>query len=42
MSRHLNAFAPYSLPPNHEDQLTRAAMIVLRTGHWLTNCSASS
>jgi hypothetical protein len=28
---HLNLFAPYrQLPPHHEDQLTRAAMIVLR------------
>jgi hypothetical protein len=30
VNRHLNVFVPYSLPPNHEDQLTRAAMIVLR------------
>ena len=31
MNRHLNVFVPYCLPPNHEDQLTRAAMIVLRS-----------
>lgn len=30
MNRHLNAFVPYRLAPTHEDQLTRAAMIVLR------------
>jgi len=30
MDRHLNAFRPYSLAETHEDQLTRAAMIVLR------------
>ena len=30
MNRHLNAFVPYQLSPTHEDQLTRAAMIVLR------------
>jgi hypothetical protein len=31
VNRHLNVFVPYCLPPNHEDQLTRAAMIVLRS-----------
>jgi hypothetical protein len=30
MNRHLNAFMPYSLVPGHEDNLTRAAMIVMR------------
>jgi hypothetical protein len=30
VNRHLNAFVPYQLGPTHEDQLTRAAMIVLR------------
>jgi hypothetical protein len=30
VNRHLNAFVPYQLAPTHEDQLTRAAMIVLR------------
>jgi hypothetical protein len=30
LNRHLNAFVPYHLAPTHEDQLTRAAMIVLR------------
>jgi hypothetical protein len=27
---HLNVFLPYERPPHHEDQLTRAAMIVMR------------
>ncbi|UJA20954.1 hypothetical protein HJD18_12525 [Thermoleophilia bacterium SCSIO 60948] len=31
MNRHLNAFRAYSGSPGHEDQLTRAAMIVMRT-----------
>jgi hypothetical protein len=30
VNRHLNAFVPYQLASTHEDQLTRAAMIVLR------------
>lgn len=30
MDRHLNAFLPYERPPHHEDQLTRAGMIVMR------------
>jgi hypothetical protein len=30
MDRHLNVFLPYERPPHHEDQLTRAAMIVMR------------
>jgi len=30
VNRHLNAFVPYQLASSHEDQLTRAAMIVLR------------
>jgi hypothetical protein len=30
MNKHLNAFRGYTGPPTHEDQLTRAAMIVLR------------
>lgn len=30
MDRHLNVFRPYERPPHHEDQLTRAAMIVMR------------
>lgn len=30
MDRHLNVFLPYDRPPHHEDQLTRAAMIVMR------------
>jgi hypothetical protein len=30
MDRHLNVFVPYESPPHHEDQLTRAAMIVMR------------
>jgi hypothetical protein len=30
MDRHLNVFVPYERPPSHEDQLTRAAMIVVR------------
>lgn len=30
MDRHLNVFVPYQLAVTHEDQLTRAAMIVLR------------
>jgi len=30
VNRHLNVFAPYQLASTHEDQLTRAAMIVLR------------
>jgi hypothetical protein len=30
MDRHLNVFVPYDRPPHHEDQLTRAAMIVMR------------
>ncbi|MGA8745425.1 MAG: hypothetical protein WB507_06150 [Solirubrobacterales bacterium] len=30
MDRHLNVFVPYERPPYHEDQLTRAAMIVMR------------
>ena len=30
MNRHLNVFVPYQLASTHEDQLTRAAMIVLR------------
>ena len=31
MDRHLSVFLPYDRPPQHEDQLTRAAMIVMRT-----------
>jgi hypothetical protein len=31
VDRHLSVFLPYDRPPNHEDQLTRAAMIVMRT-----------
>ena len=30
VNRHLNVFTPYQLAATHEDQLTRAAMIVLR------------
>jgi hypothetical protein len=30
MDRHLNAFVPYQHPTTHEDQLTRAAVIVMR------------
>jgi hypothetical protein len=30
MDRHLSVFLPYERPANHEDQLTRAAMIVVR------------
>ncbi len=30
MDRHLNVFLPYGRSPQHEDQLTRAAMIVMR------------
>lgn len=30
MDRHLNVFVPYERPPSHEDQLTRAAMIVVK------------
>jgi hypothetical protein len=30
VDRHLNVFLPYERPPHHEDQLTRAAMIVMR------------
>ena len=30
MNRHLSVFLPYDRPPEHEDQLTRAAMIVMR------------
>lgn len=30
MNRHLSVFLPYDRPPQHEDQLTRAAMIVMR------------
>jgi hypothetical protein len=30
MDRHLNVFLPYERLPGHEDQLTRAAMIVMR------------
>jgi len=30
VDRHLSVFLPYDRPPNHEDQLTRAAMIVMR------------
>ena len=30
MDRHLNVFLPYDRPPHYEDQLTRAAMIVMR------------
>ena len=30
MDRHLNVFLPYEREPYHEDQLTRAAMIVMR------------
>ena len=30
MDRHLNVFLPYERPPHHEDQLTRAAIIVMR------------
>ncbi len=30
MNRHLNTFTPYEQPARHEDQLTRAAMIVMR------------
>src|SRR5262249_50073649 len=31
LDRHLSVFLPYDRPPHHEDQLTRAAMIVMRT-----------
>ncbi len=31
VDRHLSVFLPYDRPPHHEDQLTRAAMIVMRT-----------
>jgi hypothetical protein len=30
VDQHLNVFLPYERPPHHEDQLTRAAMIVMR------------
>jgi hypothetical protein len=30
VDRHLSVFLPYDRPPHHEDQLTRAAMIVMR------------
>jgi hypothetical protein len=30
VDKHLSAFLPYERPPHHEDQLTRAAMIVMR------------
>lgn len=30
VDRHLSVFLPYERPPHHEDQLTRAAMIVMR------------
>jgi hypothetical protein len=30
VDRHLNVFLPYDRPPHYEDQLTRAAMIVMR------------
>lgn len=30
VDRHLSVFLPYERPPHHEDQLTRAAMIVIR------------
>ena len=30
MDRHFSVFLPYERPPQHEDQLTRAAMIVMR------------
>lgn len=30
VNRHLNVFLPYDRPPHYEDQLTRAAMIVMR------------
>jgi hypothetical protein len=30
VDRHLNVFLPYERPAHHEDQLTRAAMIVMR------------
>jgi hypothetical protein len=30
MDRHLNVFLPYERSPHHEDQFTRAAMIVMR------------
>lgn len=30
MNRHLNVYEPYDRPPHHEDQLTRAAAIVMR------------
>ena len=30
MDRHRSVFLPYDRPPHHEDQLTRAAMIVMR------------
>jgi hypothetical protein len=30
VDRHLSVFLPYERPPRHEDQLTRAAMIVMR------------
>jgi hypothetical protein len=30
VDRHLSVFLPYERPPSHEDQLTRAAMIVMR------------
>ena len=29
LDRHLNIFLPYDRAPQHEDQLTRAAMIVI-------------
>jgi hypothetical protein len=31
VDRHLSVFLPYDRPPHHEDQLTRAAMVVMRT-----------
>jgi hypothetical protein len=31
VDRHLSVFVPYDRPPHHEDQLTRATMIVMRT-----------
>jgi len=30
VDRHLNGFLPYERTPRHEDQLTRATMIVMR------------
>lgn len=34
VDRHLSVFLPYDRPPHHEDQHTRAAMIVMRTTPW--------